>query len=162
MKLAFITDEFEVRTPVQQLLDRFLIGYPFEGKFHKPDCEVTLVIPKTNEAVQQRVKEFGLVSVPEMPLADGALVFGRSPKLPPVRCFVYGALPPSKPKGVIAGTATRGAFLLPGITLAKGSGLTKALAIVQGPSPTAEMEALEALLPIIWERKGAEAKIQKV
>src|SRR2546422_1033212 len=35
-KIAFLVEEFSLQTPAQQLLDRFLIGYPRDGKFHRP------------------------------------------------------------------------------------------------------------------------------
>src|SRR5688572_6733801 len=163
MKLAFITDQFELRTPAQQLLDRFLIGYPDEGIFKKPQCEVTLVISEKNSEVERRMKDLGLVVQGDVPRADVALVFGNAtPPRTVERCFVYGALPRSSPKNTIAGTATRGAFLLPPLVLVRNMNLSKALAIVQGPYPVGEIEALEALLPLIWERRGAEAKLQKV
>src|SRR6266496_1674240 len=34
-KIAFLLDEFTTPSPAQQLLDRFLIGYPRDGVFHK-------------------------------------------------------------------------------------------------------------------------------
>ncbi len=34
-KITFVIEEFAVRSPSQQLLDRFLIGYPRDGEFHR-------------------------------------------------------------------------------------------------------------------------------
>lgn len=163
MNVTFIADDFPPRAPVQQLLDRFLIGYPHEGEFKRPDCRVTLVVPQSNAELERRVKDFGLSVRASVGPADAALVFSRPARLPAVeRCFVYGVLPPGAPKGVIAGTAVRGAWLLPGIVLPKGSSLNKALAIAQGPFPGAEIDALEALLPLIWERRAAGSEMQNV
>lgn len=40
-KIAFVAEEFGADTPAQQLLDRFLMGYPRDGEFHRPqDCEI--------------------------------------------------------------------------------------------------------------------------
>lgn len=156
MKLVFIADEFKLRTPVQQLLDRFLIGHPGVGTFHKPDCRVSLVVPKSNEDVERRIKDFGLTT--DSAGADGTLLFSPSKTIPAQRSFVYGSLPRTAPAGTIAGTATRGAFHLPAIHRPKNARLTKALAVVQGPYPSAEIEALEALLPLIW----SDSKVRKV
>jgi hypothetical protein len=165
MKLVFLAEEFELRTPVQQLLDRFLIGFPREGKFHKPDCEVTLVLPNKNEAVERRIKDFGLRWEGERPREpyDGELIFSpegsrsRSDRNSQ-RAFVYGATTST----TLAGTAVRGAWHLPQITVPKNTRLEKALVIVQGTSPMAEVEAFDALLPLIWERKGGEAGVRGV
>src|SRR5688572_28837372 len=154
IRLAFIADEFKLRTPVQQLLDRFLIGYPHGGKFHKPDCEVILVAPQKNADIERRIKDFKLRWQPEPAPGDAALIFTQTASVGSRR-FKYGA--PSD--GMLSGTAVRGAWLLPEISISPGMRLTKGLAIVQGAYPTAEIEALDALLPLIW-RRGA--KVRKV
>jgi hypothetical protein len=152
MKVVFIADDFQLRTPVQQLLDRFLIGYPYEGRVHKPDCEVVLAVANKNDAVERRIKDFGLRwesgRLHEYRAYDGELIFtlSHAPTLP--RFFRYGASSSSTPG--VAGTAVRGAWLLPSINLSKLPRVTKGLAIVQGPNPLAEVEALDALLPLIW------------
>src|SRR5436853_569803 len=65
-KIAFVVEEFSVLTPAQQLLDRFLIGYPRDGTFHRiADCEVHLHIvggmDSRNAFVEQRIADFKLV-----------------------------------------------------------------------------------------------------
>lgn len=167
MKLLFIADDFELRTPVQQLLDRFLIGYPHEGTFHKPDCEVVLVLPSKNDAVERRIKDFALRWQPEPSDGDATVIFTLSPARAPLtrgRRFYYGGYrfhpePVSSILG-LAGTAIRGAWLLPDISVPKNTRLTKGLVIVQGASPTAELEALDALLPLIWDRKKGKATVR--
>ena len=144
MKLQFISDQFELRTPVQQLLDRFLIGYPHRGAFHKPDCQITLVMPEKNALVERRMKDYGLHWQPEASGAEATLVFNRSQR---AANFVYGA--PLEPVRCVSGTAVRGAWLLPEIAPPKS--VAKAVMIVQGAYPMAEMEALDALLPLIWK-----------
>lgn len=158
MKLLFVADEFKLRAPVQQLLDRFLIGYPHHGAFHRPECEVVLATPQSNVEIERRIKDHGLRRQPEADQADGALIFGGSPPAAtgPHRRFFYGAGPG------IAGTAIRGAWLLPDISAPKNARLAKGLVIVQGAYPSAEIEALEALLPLIWERKAMDATIRSV
>ena len=152
MRLVFIADEFKLRTPAQQLLDRFLIGYPHAGKFHKPDCEVILVAPQSSSDIERRIKDFRLQWHTQTVSADGAVVFNQWNNAPPApRSFVYGA----PAKGIPWGTAGRGAWLLPEIS--RGIRATKGLAVVQGPYPTAEIEALDALLPMLW-RPGAKVR----
>jgi len=154
MKLLFIADEFELRTPVQQLLDRFLIGYPHLGTFHKPDCEVVLVLLDKNNAVERRIKDFGLRWEGERPRDslsyEAELIFnsaGSRGRSPSQRSFMYGA--PSSSTQCLSGTAVRGAWLLPEIAVPKNTRLAKALVIVQGAYPSAEIEAFDALLPLI-------------
>ena len=41
-KIAFLSEDFATSSPAQQLLDRFLIGYPRDGSFHRiPNLEVS-------------------------------------------------------------------------------------------------------------------------
>lgn len=155
MKLVFIADEFKLRTPEQQLLDRFLIGYPNEGTFHRPGCEVQLVAPEKNAEIERRIKDFGLKWQAEGPSifvsADAAMIFnGLMSSTPPwLRSFIYPMRTTISDKGV-TGTAIRGAWLLPEIAVPKNSRLAKGVVIVQGTYPVAELEALDALLPLIW------------
>lgn len=63
-KIAFIVEEFSVPSSAQQLLDRFLIGYPRRGEFHQlNDCRVAAYLPGAgdNAELQRRAKDFGLV-----------------------------------------------------------------------------------------------------
>ena len=174
MKLVFVADEFQLRTPVQQLLDRFLVGYPDRGRFHRVEhARVVLVVPRGNQDVEHRVKNYALAVEPDLSRvladADAALAFGKSAKgmishLPSgSQCFVYGALDRgtvevarSNSVKLLAGTATRGAFHLPRIETPRQ--LEKALVIVQGQHPSVEIEALEALLPLIWKRIDVRVK----
>ena len=167
MRLVFIADEFKLRGPEQQLLDRFLIGYPHEGRFYKPDCEVVLVLPEKNEVVERRIKDFALRWQAEPADGDAYVIFTLSPPRAPLalsRPFFYGAYrfhpPPISNLQGPAGTAIRGAWLLPNIFVPKKTHLTKGLVIVQGASPTAELEAFDALLPLIWDRKQGETNVR--
>jgi hypothetical protein len=147
MKVVFVANEFELRTPVQQLLDRFLIGYPYEGKFHQAECEVVLAVPKKNDHVERRIKEFALRWQPATDRADAAVIFQpRSDERSYLgRCFVYG-----NSSRCISGTAIRAAWLLPELAVPNDARLAKGLLIVQGAYPAAELDALNALLPLIW------------
>ena len=174
MKIVFVADQFGLQTPVQQLLDRFLLGYPDGGAFHRPEGQVVLSVPDKNSEVQRRVDDFGLVIEADRARAvadaDAVLIFGGSAKAvvahmrPKARCFVHGTLGGSvivarelvdiartKAIGVISGTATRGVFELP--RMSKELRCRKALMVVQGAYPDAELEGLEGLLPLIPVRK---------
>jgi hypothetical protein len=62
-KLAFISEDFAPGLPSQQLLDRFLLGYPRDGDFHKvADCVVTAFCaqPEAEAALRQREQDHGL------------------------------------------------------------------------------------------------------
>jgi hypothetical protein len=148
MRVVFVADEFKPGTPVQQLLDRFLIGYPRDGTFYRPECEVILVTPESNEDIERRRKDFPLRWQREQATGDAIAIFSRDAKnIRADRCFVYGApLPDFK---AVSGTALRGAWLLPEIS-ADDLRLDRALVVVQGTYPQAELEALDALMPLIW------------
>ena len=114
LKIAFLLEEFALQTPAQQLLDRFLIGYPRDGEFHKPEgMQVTahLASGETNAELDRRVKDYGLVREQEagaaaaqanalviVPRGSGAtanesLIRHALEKAPAgCCCFVYGAL----------------------------------------------------------------------
>ena len=63
-KIVFVVEEFVVGGAAQQLLDRFLIGYPRDGEFHRPEraqVEVLLTSPADDPELSRRTKDFGLV-----------------------------------------------------------------------------------------------------
>jgi hypothetical protein len=61
-KIAFVVEDLRFDTPGQQLLDRFLIGYPRDGVFHRPQCKIHLWMPRetAGEEAHRRVADFGL------------------------------------------------------------------------------------------------------
>ncbi|MHB8521121.1 MAG: hypothetical protein ACYDH9_10225 [Limisphaerales bacterium] len=65
-KIVFVVEEFALGTPAQQLLDRFLAGYPRDGTFHRLDgCRVVMHLTSGaagNPEIAHRIKDFGLVS----------------------------------------------------------------------------------------------------
>ncbi len=112
-KIAFVTEEFSARSPAQQLLDRFLIGYPHDGEFQRmAGCQFFLTTPNAESAeVKSRVNDFGLQiavrPVDAVGEADAVVVVWRgsgavaNPELlkatidgmrAGARCFVYGSL----------------------------------------------------------------------
>lgn len=77
-KIAFVIEEFVVASPAQQLLDRFLLGYPYDGAFQEPIARtVAVAAMSSSEALRSRVDKHGLrVSPLEEALAgaDGVIV----------------------------------------------------------------------------------------
>jgi hypothetical protein len=108
--VAFVLEELRFDTPGQQLLDRFLIGYPRDGEFHRPPCKTHLWMPQETfaEEVHRRVADFGLqqekaledaiamadgiVLVPRQTSAGGLLRSIVSSAPPNAAVFVYGAI----------------------------------------------------------------------
>lgn len=110
-KIAVVADKFAVGGPAQQILDRFLIGYPRDGAFHRlQGCEISawLSAGADTKELERRVKDFGLrretelnralanadgVIVVPRTIADAGLVQSALPHAPPdTRIFVHGAL----------------------------------------------------------------------
>ena len=99
-------------SPAQQLLDRFLIGYPRDGGFHHlKDCKIGILFDKPSPLLRQRKDDFGLIEFSNLgealARADGIVVtwkgIGVEPKpgrlhqileqaTPGARCFVHGNL----------------------------------------------------------------------
>src|SRR6185436_16957025 len=111
--VSFLLEEFSTPSPAQQLLDRFLIGYPRDGAFRKLEgLKVSGYATVTNEAsFDRRPEEFGLrhVTTAEeaVEAADAVVIISRRPgavaneaflKIALERapqgasCFVHGAL----------------------------------------------------------------------
>jgi hypothetical protein len=62
-RITFVIGEFEMGTPAQQLLDRFLLGYPRDGEFHLPterQIAVYLSNTTTSPDLDRRVRDHGL------------------------------------------------------------------------------------------------------
>jgi hypothetical protein len=114
-KIAFVLETFAVGGPAQQLLDRFLLGYPREGEFHRmEDCTLCAHLANASgngAELERRSTEHGLLVAPTLTQAlagAGAVVVvprgsGAQPNdalLESVlngaqrgaRVFVYGAL----------------------------------------------------------------------
>ncbi len=113
-KIAFLLEEFQVSSPAQQLLDRFLIGYPRQGKFHTPgglEVSAHLLLNNVEAGFDKRVEDFHLAARPNpeaavaeadavviVPRGAGALpndgllrvALERAPE--GAACFVHGAL----------------------------------------------------------------------
>jgi len=188
-RIAFILDDFVVGKPSQQLLDRFLIGYPRDGAFHQIEkCEIAAHSQTPSADLVIRSKDFGLqmaASRMDAVANADAIVFltGNTNLLESIlpsmksgaRCFVYGrlardeqsakalaALTRSRGIPLSSSTATSGSFRLPDVSLQAGSKVREALIIVQGPPLEAELEALEGLLPLLENRHQGEAGLKRI
>jgi hypothetical protein len=68
-KLAVITTEWRERSHAWHMAERFLVGYPIEGKWHKPALEVVSAyvdqFPK-NDLARKRAAEFGFKIYPSI------------------------------------------------------------------------------------------------
>jgi hypothetical protein len=113
-KIAFLLEEFTKSSPAQQLLDRFLIGYPRDGAMHQPARETVsahLMLNVSDSDFETRHEDFGLTIAPTAEQAvegaDAVVIVPRSPgatanqrflqialeRAPGARaCFVHGAL----------------------------------------------------------------------
>lgn len=111
--ILFILDGFELRSPGQQLLDRFLIGYNREGAFQRlvrTNVILSIADDKTSSLLQSRANDYGLKIEPDRTKAlsqtDALVIVPRRPAQPDsgliesclsgmprgTRCFVYGAV----------------------------------------------------------------------
>jgi hypothetical protein len=66
-RIAIVTTIYRYLSHAQHMGDRFLIGYPFDGKWHKPDIQVVSLYvdqkPKGDQS-EERAKEFGFQVYP--------------------------------------------------------------------------------------------------
>lgn len=161
-KIVFLLDEFALQTPGQQLLDRFLIGYPRNGVWHRDaQWRITVCTPPGagDELLERRVRDFSLVrasdpaqavaSADAVVIAPGGqgetanetliqLALEHAPRGCP--CFVYGLLGNS----VASAGATLHRAEARGVPLAAGTWLpvTWRLPEVDVPHGAALKEAL--------------------
>jgi hypothetical protein len=151
-KIAFICEEFAIDTPAQQLLDRFLIGYPRDGEFHHlTDCEFGILVEKPSTLIHQRKADFGLLEFATLEEAlvnaDGVVVTwtgaGIEPKLGRLhqivektpagsRIFVHGNLAPS----VAAAKQLFGRAKKSKILLTSGASMAVSLQLPEIKKPT--------------------------
>lgn len=177
LPIAFFIDRFDVPSPSQQLLDRFLTGYTDRDGFVKPSRAVRVVYEGSAvpSGLAQRQKEFGLEiasSIPDASRDAAAVVIAISEsnqtpvgtilrELPPgTRVFRYGRATADDESGLMriaaqkqiafeSGTTAGHLFALPEIPLPIHGKATRAVMIVQGEFPNAESDALEALASVL-------------
>ena len=66
-RIAVVTTIYRYLSHAQHMADRFLIGYPYAGQWHRPDMKVvTLYVDPKPEGDQsaERAKEFGFTVYP--------------------------------------------------------------------------------------------------
>ena len=94
-KMAIVTTEWRYRSHAWHMGERFLVGYPIQGKWHRPPLEVTSAYvdqtPK-DDLSRQRAKEFGFRIYPTIAEAlraggsklavDAVLVIGEHGNYP--------------------------------------------------------------------------------
>jgi len=118
-KITFLLEEFQVSSPGQQLLDRFLIGYPRAGKFHALDdlkVSACLLLNSENSFGKRREDwSLAIKSNPEQAVRDadavvivphgagavandGLLRIALENAPEGAACFVHGALASSLEK----------------------------------------------------------------
>jgi hypothetical protein len=160
-KIAFLLDEFTPASPAQQLLDRFLIGYPHDGVLRKPEgTQVSAYLAISVEAnFGERPKDFDLEIAPTVEEAvadaDAIVIVSRRPgaqaneaflrialeRAPKgAACFVHGALANSltSARNFAATTTARRIALLAGTPLS----VTWRLPPVELPAGTLLTDAL--------------------
>lgn len=87
-RIAFICEEFALGTTAQQLLDRFLLGYPRDGEFrHLTDCKFGILLENPSTLIQQRNAAFGLLPFANLEEAltncDGVVVTWKGAGIEP-------------------------------------------------------------------------------
>lgn len=160
-KIAFLLDEFTTPSPAQQLLDRFLIGYPRDGelrKFEGPKISAYLAVA-AEPNFGERPKELDLDVAPTVEDAvsgaDAVAIVSRRPGTQAneaflkialehapegAACFVHGALANSltNARGFVTKANDRRIALLAGTPLS----VTWRLPPVELPAGTPLTEAL--------------------
>src|SRR6476620_3852949 len=97
-KIAFLIEDFATSSPAQPLLDRFLIGYPRDGAFHRiPDLEVSAYqIVSSESDFGSRREDFRLRLEPTVEKAvanaDAVVIVSRRPGAVANESFVNLAL----------------------------------------------------------------------
>lgn len=159
-KMGFLVEEFKVPSPAQQLLDRFLIGYPRDGIFRRAQGRrIFLRVADDNKAdageVARREKDFGLARSAQVTETDAVVMVwaGTGAKAngsllketvnaarAGTNCFVHGALANTlaEARQIAALTAERKVKLVAGTPLP----VTWRLPDVQVPRGTSLKEAL--------------------
>jgi len=168
-KIAFVLDNIDLRSPGQQLLDRFLIGFQENGVFNPaPRDRIIACCPPSAERTE-RVNYFNLAvttSIGEATRsADLTVVVSSDEKVQRALhyapkgsvAFAYGAgasketldLAAKLNIQILTGTVALTLSRLPALEIPKGTHLREALIVVQGKYPDAELDALDSLFPFI-------------
>ena len=96
--IAVLAEHFALPSPAQQLLDRFLIGFPQNGEFRRSSVPVSLWAANAVEPglLEQRKNDFGLIAAPDVAgalrEADAVVIAGAAGELWPEPALVRQAL----------------------------------------------------------------------
>jgi hypothetical protein len=132
--LAFVLEDLTLEKPAQQLLDRFLIGYPRDGQFHRPDCQVNVwLAPNASDnELRRRMADFQLQRHEKLDVAvaqaDAIIIVPQGVAATPLvdsviqaagagaTVFVYGALADTlqHARQLLAKAKSRGVELISG------------------------------------------------
>src|SRR5438093_8668122 len=95
LRLAVIATVYRYRSHAQHFTDRFLVGYPRQGRWHRPNVRVvSLYVDQRPEGDQStdRAREFGFTVYPTIAAAlrcggdrlavDGVLIMGEHGEYP--------------------------------------------------------------------------------
>lgn len=170
-KICFVIDEFELGSPAQHLLDRFLTGYQRDGEFVEvKDAVITIKSEKPSELLQKRIKDHGL-KMGDVWDANAAVVvdakdLARAVKWaqPGTALYAYGTLGASKAEAnqIMGAASSHGVELLVGTEIATAlrvpalqlfGNARESLIVVNGKFPTAEARGLEGILSLIPQPK---------
>ncbi|MFM8357827.1 MAG: hypothetical protein ACKOET_04665 [Verrucomicrobiota bacterium] len=184
MNVHFEVEEFAPVTPAQQLVDRFLLGYPRQGEFHAPGLAVSVHLPgePENPALGRRQPEHGLRRAESLAGADAAVVVWRGAGaradatrlrrvlegLPAgAACFVHGvlgntlaeareAVARAQARKIRLSAVTAAAFgpRLPSVRLLPGTRRREAFILSPGTAPEAPWEGVVGLLALLDEPPG--------
>ncbi len=96
-RIAFLLEEFVLPSPAQQILDRFLIGFPAQGEFRPSRVSVAVWADQSaGGLLQQRKDDFGLI-IAQHPAdalrdADAVVVAGSAKALGPSESLAHTAI----------------------------------------------------------------------
>lgn len=145
-KIAILTNSFKLGSPVQQLTDRFLIGFTRDGVFEPaPRGRVTIWCHEQSDLIAKRVSDYGLkvASSPSDALldAEAVLTFDKI-EVPRTggRVFAYGDFNSPHPSGTVASTLGE----LPALDLPSGAKLRQSMVITHR-DPLFATEAIMAI-----------------
>lgn len=139
-KIAFLLEEFIPGSPAQHILDRFLMGYPRNGRWQTPEIKevAACLMPGSDADFGTRAEDFelrlvttaeqaveGAEAVVIVPRRPGAMANDRFLRIAleraaaDARCFVYGALSTTRESGeaLLKLAASRRISVLAGTTL---------------------------------------------
>jgi hypothetical protein len=163
--IHFVIDGFELGSPAQQILDRFLIGYTRDGVFQNPTWRrMTVQCKAPNDLLKRRVERDGLQLSDDVSDADAIIAVNADRLLETHQSarklsalFAYGVLSrarkefgeivelaTSRKVNVLAGVETGTALRLPRLML--NGHAEEALVVAQGSGTAAELLALDGVL----------------